>query len=141
MLCILSPAPSALRPNPLTIMPVMVPQGLVGEGLRLARFVIIEGAVLHNGAPMPAESYHISDWVVNARLFLYCGAFTEQDFAAHVCLMMRGEVSRPPCLAPFAQPLATCGSTRPSGWVYPIGFSCWKLGCKRVSRVAAPRPL
>ena len=57
----------------------------------MARFVIIEGAVLHNGAPMPAESYHISDWVVNARLFLYCGAFTEQDFAAHVCLMMRGE--------------------------------------------------
>ena len=57
----------------------------------MARFVIIEGAVLHRGAPMPVESYHISDWGVNARLFLYCGTLTEQDLAAQVCLMMRGE--------------------------------------------------
>ena len=57
----------------------------------MARFVFIEGAVLHNGAPMPVESYHISDWGVNVRLFLCCGAFADEDFATHVCVMMRGE--------------------------------------------------
>ena len=57
----------------------------------MAWFAIIQDAVLHIGAPTPVESYHISDWGGNVRMCLYCGVFTDEDFATHACVMMRGE--------------------------------------------------
>ena len=82
-------------------MPVVIPEDLAAVGpnddKRMAWFATVHQSVLYKGPPtMPIESYTIHDWTTNVRLFLYCGTFTDADFAAHVCVLMRGEPSTLP---------------------------------------------
>ena len=60
----------------------------------MAYFATVHEGVLCEG--QPTESYRTSDWTVNVRLMVYCGTFSDEHFASHVCAMMRGGVSNLP---------------------------------------------
>ena len=123
-------------------MPVVIPEDLAAVGpnddKRMAWFATVHQSVLYKGPPtMPIESYTIHDCTTNVRLFLYCGTFTDADFAAHVCVLMRGEPSSLPGAL-----RAAAGNMRldeAEGLGIPLGMGCWNPACRRVAPVVLPR--
>ena len=99
-----SHAPAPFVYTPLATMPVVIAEDLIPlcdfpteRDCRMAWYATVHESVLYEGpSAMPVETYTIQDWTLNVRLFFYCGTFTDEDFIAHVCVLMRGEVSSLP---------------------------------------------
>ena len=123
-------------------MPVVIPEDLAAVGpnddKRMAWFATVHQSVLYKGPPtMPVESYTIHDCTTNVRLFLYCGTITDEDFAAHVCVLMRGELSTLPGALRAAA--SNMRLEEADGLGIPLGMGCWNPACSRIAPVVLPK--
>ena len=126
-------------------MPVVIAEDLIPlcdfpteRDCRMAWYATVHESVLYEGpSAMPVETYTIQDWTLNVRLFFYCGTFTDEDFIAHVCVLMRGEVSSLPGVLRAAACNMRLDEAEALG--VPVGMGCWKPRCTRVAPVVLPR--
>ena len=101
---------------------------------------VLDGRLLADGRLGNQGYYHrVVDDTLYVRLLVYCGTFTDEDFAAHICeLMGGGAIALPGALR------AACCEMRldeAEEWGLPLGFSCWNPACSRVSLAVLPMDL
>ena len=120
-------------------MPVVIPEDLIPTGgdIRMAYFATVHEGVLCEG--QPTESYRTSDWTVNVRLMVYCGTFSDEHFASHVCALMRGGVSN----LPGAHRAIACNMRldEADALGLKIGMGCWNPRCTRVAPITLPKAI
>ena len=126
-------------------MPVAIPEDLIPlcpfptEGdVRCAWFATVHESVLYSGpTSAPVESYSIDDWSLNVRHFFYCGFFTDEEFASHVCALMQGKLSNLPGAHRAAVGNMKLEEAEALG--VPVGMGCWNPRCRRVAPVVLPK--
>ena len=120
-------------------MPVVIPEDLIPTGgdIRMAYFATVHEGVLCEG--QPTESYRTSDWTVNVRLMVYCGTFSDEHFASHVCALMRGGVSN----LPGAHRAIACNMRldEADALGLNLGMGCWNPRCTRVAPIKLPKAI
>ena len=103
----------------------------------MAYFATVHEGVLCEG--QPTESYRTSDWTVNVRLMVYCGTFSDEHFASHVCALMRGGVSN----LPGAHRAIACNMRLDEAEALGmnLGMGCWNPRCTRVAPINLPKAI
>ena len=101
----------------------------------MAYFATVHEGVLCEG--QPTESYRTSDWTVNVRLMVYCGTFSDEHFASHVCALMRGGASN----LPSAHRAIACNMRldEADALGLKLGMGCWNPRCTRVAPILLPK--